>query len=77
MCSKSRTAKAPFTSSVSQGATWINDADGYSVAAMCAPREDARGLLTVAEQKRWIADNAALFVAAPALVRLIQKEFSR
>jgi hypothetical protein len=39
---------------------------------VAAPREDARGPLSVNEMKQWIADNTALFVAAPAMVRYIR-----
>ena len=56
------------------GVTYLNDADNLPVAAMCAPREDARGPLTVSEQKQWIADSAALFLTAPKMVQYIRAE---
>lgn len=74
MCNKIREAKAPFKPQISRGGTFINDADGYVVAAMAAPREDAGGPLSADEMKRWIADNAALFVAAPKLAQFIRAE---
>lgn len=72
MCQKTRTAIAPFKSQVVMGVTYLNDADNLPVAAMCAPREDARGPLTVSEQKQWIADSAALFLTAPKMVQYIR-----
>jgi hypothetical protein len=74
MCEKKRVARAPFKPTQSMGVTYINDAEGFIVAAMAAPREMTGGPLTVDEQKRWIADNAALFLTAPRLVQYIRAE---
>lgn len=74
MCEKTREAKGPFRRTTDRGVTYITDADGRDLAAMAAPLADAKGPLTKDEMKQFIADNSALFIAAPKMAQYIRAE---
>lgn len=72
MCVRTREAKAPFRAEHSMGVTYVDDAEGRTIAAMAAPAADTRGPLTPDEMKQWIADNTAMLLVAPRLIQYIR-----